>query len=155
MSQPAGTPDFLQLSENMPTTVYVRYFPDASDKTKDKVGFATNPNGPYYKSGIEWHNIPPGSDSTSAAPKADNGSAKFLLLALEAPVNGIKCDLRYSPTFKHETADLAVQMCVPSGNFKASYHFDVSIFDGRLGATRALDIDPQIIVTPVNVPVMI
>lgn len=154
--------DLLELYENQPTTVFVRYFPkntpdpQGGQRQTDAVGFATAEAGPYHLDGIHWHNIPPSASGARVArqPKS-HGSAKFLTMVLEAPLVGIDCDLRYSPKIKDAATQRdSLLLCIPSGEYQAGFHFVVSKDDPKLGVLRIEDIDPQIIVTPVTAPMM-
>jgi hypothetical protein len=158
MSKPEPSDSLLELHENLPATVYVRYFPQtgAAGKITDEVGFALEEGGTYHRLGIHWHNRPPSAD-TQRMNEVDNLSgAKFLSLVLEPPVIGVDCDLHYSPKTQTTppTPRACVMMCVPSGDFKAEFHFVVSVQDAKLGTRQLTDIDPKIVVTPITHPGM-
>ena len=143
MSQPEPSPTFLELSENQPTTVYVHHFPK-TETAPEQVGFAETQGGTYHTLGIKWFSIPPSSKAV------DHGNAKFLSLMLEPPVVGIKCDLHYSPRVDAAPTPGCLMLCIPTGQFQAEYHFTVTVPSGQLGVRVLTDIDPKIIVTPVN-----
>lgn len=152
MPQPDTVDTLLELQGNAPQTIYVRYFPQktATGGTEDKVGFALQEGGLYHLRGLHWHNHPPKPDSVAPVEK-NVGSGKFLALVLEAPLIDVDCDLHYSPTTTQDTRT-HVQMCIPSGNFKATYHFVVDRKDPQLGTRRLTGIDPLIVVTPITQP---
>lgn len=136
----------LELRENQPETVFVRYFPGAS-MGKDAVGFSLTEGGTYHLLGIQWHNRKP---SSHLVGEYDNlGGAKILTFVLEAPLDSLKCDLYYSPKVPAVPSPHML-MCIPSGNFAAMYHFEVFKRDDKNGTLKNIGIDPQIVVTPIT-----
>jgi hypothetical protein len=143
----------LQLWENQPETVFVRYFPPGPGiPDNGAVGFSLTEGGTYHLLGIEWHNVKPSSQPRGGG--YDNlAGAKILKLMLEAPIDSVKCDLYYSPKVE-ASPHSHMTMCIPSGNYAASYHFEVFKDDDTSNTRVHVGIDPQIVVTPITQPGM-
>lgn len=152
MSQTDFVNTLLELRENQPATVFVRYFPPGPGiPDKGAVGFSLTEGGTYHLLGIQWHNRTPSSERPG---EYDNlAGAKILTFVLEAPVDSLRCDLSYSPKV-HGSRHPHMVMCIPSGNYAAMYHFEVFKDEGPTGTRMHVGIDPQIVVTPITQPGM-
>ncbi|HET9621108.1 MAG TPA: hypothetical protein VFP84_07070 [Kofleriaceae bacterium] len=161
----------LELTNNMPQPVFVRFFQAGTDgHVRDVVGFASESGGVYHTEGVHWINKFKQLDSKP--DRSDSADvSKLINFVLEKNVLALDCDLHYSPLFSNPSVSEhpSVLMCAPHGQFKAEYHFVVYVDESKFplptGArhhrrpstttvggvlVRAAAVDPKIVVTPIN-----
>jgi hypothetical protein len=120
-------PGTLGIKTSLPSTVYVKAYPQTGTPTI--AGFGMSQSGTFYKDGIEWQS---------------NGEyAMFITFVLLPGVASVDCaDLPYSPTYgaTQINQDLCILKAAPK-----TYDFYVRF----PGGTRH---DPKIVVTPPSLP---